>query len=79
MEIGILKRLPEVWWQHKIDSVSLLVEFTEPGFFEYIYKSPPTNLGSTSFAFSGPVFQPKCSRSRSKKDKMPLSLFHDQP
>lgn len=32
MERGILKTLPEVLWQHEIDSVRLLVEFTEPGF-----------------------------------------------
>lgn len=41
MERGILKRLPEVLWQHEIYSISVPVEFTEPGFFEYIYKSLP--------------------------------------
>lgn len=88
MERGILKRLPEILWQHEIDSLSILVGFMGPG-FEYISKSPalPSNLRSTFFLgffffldfmnlFSVKMLQIQI---HTKKDKMPLSLFNDQP
>jgi hypothetical protein len=80
MERGILKRLPEVLWQHEFDSFTVLVEFTEPTFFDYIYKSsPPSNLGSIFLAFSEFPFQSKCCKSKSIQGNMPLSLFNSQP
>lgn len=79
MERGILKRLPEILWQHKIDSLSVLVGFTGPGFFEYISKSPapPSNLRSTFFfffAFYEPLFSQNAATPDTHKKRQNASV-----
>lgn len=82
MERGILKRLPEILWQHEIDSLSILVGFMGPG-FEYISKSPalPSNLRSTFFlgfffffGFYEPLFSQNAANPDTHKKRQNASV-----
>lgn len=75
MERGILRRLPEILWQHQIVPISMLVEFTQNGCFDSICKSSPRVIWALSFfyIFSASFFFPVKMQQiqKQKKGRLP--------